>query len=229
MTLVGEFQGRKVAITGRLASMTREEAAELIRARGGELVGKPGRSTRYLVVGQEGWPLREDGQLTRSLEKAQDLREAGHSLEIIDETQFLVELGLEERHVQIHRLYTTAQLSRILGTTGARLRTWVRQGLITPARTVHRLDYFDFQQVAAAKALSELAASGVTSERMRRSLEQLRHWLPEAEQSLSQVAILERGGQLLVRLGDGQLVDPRGQLQLDFAATESSDVRQLPQ
>ena len=48
------LRGRQVAITGRLASMTQDEAFELIVRCGGETTRLPGRRTSLLVVGQEG-------------------------------------------------------------------------------------------------------------------------------------------------------------------------------
>jgi tetratricopeptide (TPR) repeat protein len=75
--------------------------------------------------------------------------------------------------------------------------------------------HFDFRQVSAAKTLCDLARSGVSLGRLRRSLEQLRAWLPEAEVPLQQVSLLENG-QLLLRLDDGDLAETDGQLRIDF-------------
>src|SRR5271165_4305538 len=41
--------------------------------------------------------------------------------------------------------------------------------------------------------------------------------MPEAEQPLAQLAMLEKDGQMLVRLDGGKLADPSGQKLLDFA------------
>jgi tetratricopeptide (TPR) repeat protein len=91
-------------------------------------------------------------------------------------------------------------------------------GLIRPAKTVRRLCYFDFQQVASARSLSELLRQGAGPAQIRRSLEVLRSWLPgAAEAPLDQLRVLERGdGELLVRLFDGQLAEPCGQLRFAF-------------
>jgi tetratricopeptide (TPR) repeat protein len=56
----------------------------------------------------------------------------------------------------------------------------------------------------------------VSLKRMRKSLEQLRTWMPEAEQPLQQLAVLERDGRMLIRLAEGALAAPDGQLELDF-------------
>ena len=206
------LQGQRVAITGRLASMKRDEAVSLLEASGGEYARTPDRETAYLVVGEAGWPLREDGRLTHSLEVARSLRQAGAALEIVTETAFLILLGLHE----LRPLYTAQQLSRILKVPSREIVSWIRRGLIEPVKVVNRLYYFDFAQVASAKTLGELIRDGVSPARLRTSLSALESWFPGAKQSLAQLRILERSGELLVRLHDGSLADARGQLQIDF-------------
>src|SRR5262249_19211631 len=58
------LQGKRVAFTGRLASMTRAEAADLVRAHGGRFTTTLNRFTSLLVVGQDGWPFEKDGRLS---------------------------------------------------------------------------------------------------------------------------------------------------------------------
>jgi tetratricopeptide (TPR) repeat protein len=213
----GGLADREVAVTGRLASMTHDEAQQRIADAGGRWVAEPRPATAFLVVGEEGWPLREDGQLTRALQEAQRLQRFGGGPRIVSEREFLELLGADT-DPGLHRLYTTVQLARILEVPPGRLRAWLRCGLIAPARTHRRLCFFDFAQVASAKALCALSARGASSARIRRSLEQLRAWLPQAERALLQIEAIERGGPLLVRLEDGRLAEPNGQLRLDFAA-----------
>src|SRR5262245_43519197 len=167
------LQGKRVAFTGRLASMTRAEAAELVAAHGGELSPSVTRRTTLLVVGREGWPLERDGHLTRKLETARALEREGCGIAILPEEEFLEQIGLGDRRDGIQRLYTTAQLARMLEVSGASLRAWVRSGLIRPERVEHRLCYFNFRQVASAKMLRDLMRGGATTPDIRRSLEQL--------------------------------------------------------
>ncbi|MHC4860737.1 MAG: tetratricopeptide repeat protein [Planctomycetota bacterium] len=217
------LDGKHVAITGRMASMTRREAGELIRERGGELSGSVSRRTDVLVVGQEGWPLAADGNLTVKLRRAREIEAGGGAVRILSEDEFLRELGLAERREAARRLFTTAQLGRMLGVPGHRIRAWVRKGLLTPVKTVHRLAYFDFPQVAAAKAVADLVESGIAPERIRKSLEDLSRWLPGTEAPFHQIRILAEGGELLVRREDGRLSDAQGQLQLDFEPPRPAD------
>jgi tetratricopeptide (TPR) repeat protein len=93
----------------------------------------------------------------------------------------------------------------------------VHVGLVQPAETVHGVHYFDFQQVRWAKSLCDFAKAGVAPQRIRRSLEQLTRWMPAVEGPLAQLAVLERDGQLVVRLHEGQLTEPTGQGLLDFS------------
>ncbi len=209
--------GRRVSVTGRLAAMSRLEAREWIERCQGTWNELPTPQTDWLVVGDEGWPLRDDGHLTRKLSRAIELQEQGSDIRILTEREFLEESGAVEASGL--RLYTVAQLARILGVPRDRLRRWVRQGLIEPVREQHRLALFDFRQVASAKALAELVSSGVPAERVRKSLEQLRRWHDGAASSLAQLALLEQDGRLLVRLAGGHLAEPSGQLQLEFEAS----------
>jgi tetratricopeptide (TPR) repeat protein len=210
------LQDTKVALTGRLASMTHREAAELIQELGGTVVQSPTRSTALLVIGREGLPLGDDGRPTANLLAARKLQATGYPIEILNEDAFLRRLQLVDNHEQVHRRYTIVQLSRILGVPRDRIRAWMRAGLIEPAETVHRLAYFDYHQVTTAKMLYELVSSGLTPARIRESLQRLSGWLPDTDFSLSQLSVLESSGRLLIRLKDGQLAEPSGQLQLDF-------------
>ncbi len=47
------LQGQQVVLTGRLASLTREEAAELIRQRGGRVTASVSKKTAFLVAGED--------------------------------------------------------------------------------------------------------------------------------------------------------------------------------
>lgn len=223
-----ELRGLRVSITGRLASMSRDEACARIAAAGGQYDATPGADTALLVVGQGGPPLGEDGRLTRSLRAARDLRDAGASVEIVAEHDFLAALGLDERREGMHRLYTTAQLSRILGVPMAAVRSWIRHGLVQPARVVNRLCFFDFAQVASAKALSQLTDSGVTPARLRKSLEQIAAWLPDSGSALAQLEMLEQGGPLVLRTDEGALVETTGQMRLDFQSTAVGEPAPTP-
>jgi tetratricopeptide (TPR) repeat protein len=216
------LRGQRVTFTGRLACLTRAQAAELVAAHGGRLVSVVSPRTAFVVMGQEGWPLRKDGRLSRKLEQARRLQREGAPLAILTEEEFLGRLGLASRTDGVRRLYTAAELTRLLRISRDRLRAWMQAGLIQPAKAEGDVVYFDFRQVSGAKTLSALAAAGATKERLLRSLRQLRAWMPEVEQPLARLALSGPGGELLVRLENGQLAEPSGQLVFDFEAADGA-------
>ncbi|MEZ5064756.1 MAG: tetratricopeptide repeat protein [bacterium] len=213
------YRGRRVAFAGRFAAVTREEAAELVAQAGGTPVSRCDESTDIVVVGAEPWPIQDDGHLAVNLERARALIEGGRSLEIVSEHDFLAALGatgVDER--PLDTLYTTAQLARLLRIPARRIRAWIRRGILKPARTEARLDYFDFRQAAEVKRLAELTARGASVATIRESLAQLARWLPENESALQRLDTLGGSAGLLVRLGPGRLAEPSGQMTLGFGA-----------
>src|SRR5690606_16584771 len=88
------WAGKRVALTGRLSSLTRREARGLILQGGGEVSSGVTRTTDCLVVGTVRWPLNRKGRLTRKLQRAQIFTQRGSTIEILDETAFLARSGL---------------------------------------------------------------------------------------------------------------------------------------
>ena len=209
-------QGMEVAFAGRLASMTQREAADRVGAGGGRVVREPTVDTDYLVVGHGAWPLGSDGLPDRSVLRTRRLKEQYPDLRIVSETTFLEMLGLAEKVEDLQRLFTTAQLSRILGVPVPQIRSWMRSKLIRPAKVARRLAWFDFREVAMARALHTLTSAGVSTARIGRSIRDLAQWLPDAERMLNQLETLSPDHKLSIRLADGSLVEPTGQRLLDF-------------
>ena len=211
------IRGRYVALAGRTASMTRDEFEELVEAHGGRVnVGGLAAGVSLLVVGQKDWLLAKDGSLPPVLRQARVmLRRQPAALAVMSEEQFLAALDLKAHRQSVRQLYTTPTLCEVLGVAPGRIRAWVKAGLLRPAETREGVWHFDFRQASAAKTLCDLARSGVSTARIRRSLEQLRAWLPDADEPLHQLSLLE-DGQMLVRLQAGELAESDGQLRLDF-------------
>jgi len=216
------LEGVEVAITGRLASMSREEAVDYIGGAGGSYAKVPTESTAYLVFGQGGPPIGEDGQLTRNLQRARELQRGGALIEIMPESEWVARFGLAQHEQGLHRLYTIEQLGRILDVTSREIRTWMRHGLITPSKVVRRLCFFEFSQVATTRALASLARSGVSPRKIRQSLQRLSGWMADRDCTPAHLEALDHCDTLLVRLEDGHLAEPSGQLRLEFAEDEST-------
>jgi tetratricopeptide (TPR) repeat protein len=214
---MSRLASQEVVFTGRLAALTHEEAAAGVVAQGGTVSGVVGPGTTLVVVGQEGWPLQRDGRLTRNLKLARERAEQGQALRIVDEQAFLALLGPDAVPDPPTNLYSITQLSRVLAVPAARVRSWVRRGLIAPAEVRDRVAYFDFRTVATARHLQELVGGGASLNAIAASLAQLRQWLPDAGDAVGRLTPLD-GNSLAVRLSDGSLASVSGQMRLPETA-----------
>lgn len=206
--------GERVAFTGILASMTHRQAGELVEQHGGQPVQHVTQQTTLLVIGEEGWPLEDDGQPSVKLIQAQAVQQKGQPLRILSESEWLTALGLEA--VRPHQLYTPATLSQLLGLSVHDIRRWERMGLIHPVRRVMRLPYFDYAEVVAARRLADLIASGASAESLATSLDRLRHVVPGIDRPLAQLQLLTQGSHVLYRDPKGWVEPSSGQRVFTF-------------
>lgn len=212
-----------MALVGRLASMSRRAAQQIVREQGGVVVDPPDESAQWLVVGEEGAPLTERDAGDWLDEPLRDAVDAGR-LEVLSETQFWQRLGLVDDDDQVRRLYTPAMLAELLGVPVGLVRRWHRRGLLVATREVRRLPYFDFSEVSTARRLAELIAAGVSARAIERKLTALGQLLPHVRRPLAEMSVVVEGKELLLR-HEGGLLDPGGQLRIDFDASEA-DVAQ---
>ena len=210
------LQAEQVAFTGVLASMTHTEAMELVANHGGTSTQHVNRQTTMLVVGEEGWPLEANGQPSVKWQDANNLARQGLPLRTITESEWLHLLGLDETRTEIHKAYTPAMLSNLLGVSVHLIRRWDRAGLITPLRRVHRLPYFSFQDVASARRLSELLAQGVPRSEIERSLGQLAPLFRNGQRSIDQLEMLAHDSRIVFRDQHGLIEPASGQRLLGF-------------
>jgi tetratricopeptide (TPR) repeat protein len=214
----------RVALLGKLASMGRREAAQLLKSYGATVLETPDASVDLLIVGEEELPLPVGENFDDWLNDAtRQAAEAGR-IEVLTETQLWHRLGLVEYEHDIHRLYTPAMLADLLKVPVAVIRRWHRRGLIVPVREVRKLPYFDFQEVATARRLTELLAAGMTPKTIEKKLEEIARYLPGVKRPLAQLSVIVQGKQILLRQGDG-LVEPGGQMRFDF---DSAAIEELP-
>ena len=210
------LQGERVAFTGILASMTHQQACDLVGENGGSSSVHVSRQVTMLVVGEEGWPLDEEGKASVKLEQAVELINSGVPLQILKESEWLRLLGLEHRERDVHRLFTPAMLQQKLSIPVGVVRRWERLGLIVPVQRMFRLPYFDFQEVAAVRRLQEMLKSGIPRDRIEQSLAELRQLLPSVDRPLAQLEILARYSRVVFRDEKGLVEARTGQRVLDF-------------
>ena len=216
------LQGTRVAFVGKLGGLTRREAQRLVRRHGGVPVDpKPVDAVDLIVIGADELPLGEQMEL---LDEAARLAAAEGKLQVITETQLWQRLGLVEHQHNVHRLHTPAMLADLLGVSVSIVRRWHRRGLIVPVREVHRLPYFDFQEVATARRLAQLLAAGASPAAIEKKLAALARLVPDVERPLAQLSAIVEGRQILLRQGEG-LIEPGGQLRIDFDAIEQDEAQ----
>jgi len=208
-----------VALLGKLASMSKREAAKLIRRHGGVVVEKPDASVHLAVVGEEELPVPDGDALQQWFDEPTRQAHQRGTLAVVTETELWQQLQLVEGPQDIHRLYTPAMLAELLGVPVAIIRRWHRRGLIVPVREVRRLPYFDFREVTTARRLADLLAAGMSPAAIEKKLAALGRYLPDVQRPLAQLSVIVRGKEILLRQGDG-LVEPGGQLRFDFEAPE---------
>ena len=172
--------------------MTHAQAARLVEQHGGTATEHVSRQTTMLVIGEEGWPLDDDGHISVKLQLAQRWRDAGIELRVVNESDWLLLLGLTERREEIRRLHTPAMLSQLLDVSvhvdprlGASRADPTRQeGLPSPV--------FRFSGSHQRAALSQLLAAGVPRHEIEESLSQLPTVLRGDQRPLEQLEILAR-------------------------------------
>ncbi|MFP6619235.1 MAG: tetratricopeptide repeat protein [Pirellulaceae bacterium] len=216
------IQGRRVAFVGKLGGLTKREFQQLVRQEGGFVCSRKdleAADVDLIVMGADQWPPVDPSQtFTEVVQEAV----ADGQIEILTETQWWERLGLMEADHHIRRLYTPAMLAELLDVSILIIRRWHRRGLIVPAREVHRLPYFDFQEVATARRLAEMLAAGASPQAIEQRLEELARFVPDVDRPLSQLSVIVEGKTLLLRQGEG-LLEPGGQLRIDFDALEMED------
>ncbi len=220
--------GKRIAFTGRLASMTRAAAFEIVVKQGGSASKTVSRCTNVLVVGREGWPFAKDGRPTSKLRRAQTLSRAGYGIEILPEEAFLQQAGIASAGdvLGLHPLH------RVGGTHRRSARPAGILDQSRPALAGRRI---------AARAAVRLSRASRRHDRschcsppVRRFAESFaacgrwRNGCPSANEQanlLTQLSIEQ--GRLLLRTRDGRSIEATGQLQLPLEtdANVSSVVR----
>lgn len=198
--------------------MTHRQAMDLVEQYGGTTTHSVSRQTSMLIVGEEGWPLETDGEPSVKLREVTEWRQQGIDIKVLQESEWLHLLGLEERRRDVHRLQTPAMLSQSLNVSVGLVRHWERIGLIQPIKKVFRLPYFDFQEVSCVRRLSELLQAGVSQHELEGSLGRLQSMLPGTERSLAQLTLLARDHHVILRDEVGLLEPVSRQRLLDFDA-----------
>jgi len=123
--------------------------------------------------------------------------------------------------------YTAAMLAELVGVHVSRVRSWQRRGWIVPSEETHRLAYFDFPELNVARQLADLHRAGAKPAFIDRKLAEIARRFPDVARPLAELTLVLDGRTLLVRR-EHDLVEPGGQLRIDFDALSQDAVGEPP-
>ncbi len=209
------LSGQRVAFVGKLVGMTHSEARKAVLSQGGKVTGNETTSATLVVLGDDcadlASALDADNAVHQRLRE--DVSEGRAAL--LRESELWHRLGMVDDGHGVKRLYTPAMLADLLGVPVAAVRRWHRFGVLVACRSVRRLPYFDFAEVAVARHLATLLKAGCSLRVIERKLGELSRSLPNEARPLCNSAVVVSGRQLFLRRGD-DLAEPHGQLLIDF-------------
>jgi tetratricopeptide (TPR) repeat protein len=167
--LDGSALKSSVAFTGRLACMTRAEAFDVVRQRGGTPSPEVTKRTKVLVVGELGWPLLDDGRPSNKLSRATE-----YGIPVVSERRFLEWIGKAVPD-SVQKTYSADQLASL---------SKMSIGMIGELAQLSLLDErdgrFGFRDLASARQIAKLLNDGVRLSEVIRAVSEIRKWLPEA-------------------------------------------------
>lgn len=213
--------GKRVAIDGRLGSMSRRDFGNLVDSKGGTLVELSDSQLDLIVVGAEWTSLGHSANRCSTNRRSVNRRSVNDDSSLIAETDLWESLGYVDSQSETGRLYTPAMLAEILKVSVSTIRRWHRRGLINPVRQFKKLPYFDFEEVASARRIARLIAAGNAPSDIEAKLSRIAN-SNDGDRPLSQLSVIVEGKDVLLRQGNG-LIEPGGQQVLPFDLLEESD------
>jgi tetratricopeptide (TPR) repeat protein len=122
--------------------------------------------------------------------------------------------------------YTLGDVARICGVSPRRLRYWERTALVNVSGRSGRKTAFQFRDLVIVRSLVGLLQGGVPLRRIRSGLDAVRRRLPEVE-PLGALRAWGSPPRVVLRC-EGLLMEPDGQLLLDFSGAPAAQVASLP-
>ena len=180
-----------VAFTGRLACMSRAEAFEVVRQRGGTPSPAVTKRTKLLIVGELGWPLLDDGRPSNKLSRATE-----YGIPVVSERRFLEWIGKAVPD-SVQKTYSAEQLAALSKMSIGMIRELSQLSLLD-----QRNGRFGFRDLASARQIAKLLNGGVCLSEIIRAVSEIRKWLPDVGLAnvrlhasvLSEVQVEQHGG-----------------------------------
>lgn len=124
--------------------------------------------------------------------------------------------------------YSLGDAARILKVSPARLRYWERTELVQSEGADDSAGLFGFRDLVCMKGILALLEQGVPLRRIRRNIELLRDRLPDVEDPVRSLRVWVEGSERMVVRHDGMLLEPDGQMVLDFGSELEADSEDAP-
>ena len=162
--------GQIVVFTGKLSSLARRAARDLVERLGGATADEVTLKTTMLVVGAEGFG--PSGEKSNKLLRAEDVNaQIPQAIEILQEEQFCRLAGVPTPDA-VKRQYSALRdlLARYRLLREDQIRYLVKCGLIKPALRTNADTFFAFADVAVIKQTNDELAGGASFRSAVRSL-----------------------------------------------------------
>src|ERR1700722_4811040 len=215
-----------VAFTGRLACMSRAEAFDVVRQRGGTPSPDVTKRTKILVVGELGWPLLDDGRPSNKLNRASE-----YGIPVVSERRFLEWIGKAVPD-DAQKSYTAEHISGLSKVSVDMVRELAQLSLLD-----ERDGRFGFRDLASARQIGKLLNDGVRLSEIIRAVSAIRKWLPDVglaavrlqAGALSDVQVEQPGGRTdkygqFVLAVDGTRDDPDELFDRAHSAEQGGDI-----
>lgn len=115
--------------------------------------------------------------------------------------------------------YATRDVAALLGLSAAQVRSYIRDGFLSPAQGPRGEYRFSFQDLILLRTAKGLMAAKVPRRRIRLALQKLHGQLPEGK-PLTGVRITAQGHHVVVRDGNEVWNPESGQILLDFQVSD---------
>ena len=123
--------------------------------------------------------------------------------------------------------YRREDVRRIADVTERQLRSWEKQGLVTP-HVVTPQETFGFSDLLALKTLKKLRELNIAPKQIQLAITSLKARLEDIDHPLAQLRITAEGRKITVHVA-GHMMEPiSGQLLLDFDSKEIEKLRSFP-
>jgi tetratricopeptide (TPR) repeat protein len=124
--------------------------------------------------------------------------------------------------------YGAREVSRMFGLSVARVRAWVRSGLLEPERGPRGEMRFSPNDLTLLRAARGLAGARIGPRRIERALTKLREQVPEPD-SLADLEISAEGTRIVVTDGSARWQPESGQILIEFEERSGGHLLPLPE